>query len=132
MFDNRIFNVNGSGEAMLAMAIRLAFLQKGDMTVARAFKVVPEKGLVFYWHHDPNENHPLLPGVTPEMLANVAMEWLKSPEAKQMPVTGWDADSDHDGHNSLGWRVYVEDWGHVAGSSCAIAAVKPAYLWHGK
>jgi hypothetical protein len=129
--DNRIFNVNGQREDHLQSALQLAFNIRWNAK-AVAFKVVPEKGLVFYWHHDPSSTIPLLPGTTTDMLAKVAMEWLKSEEAKSMPMDGWDADKDHDGHNSLGWRVYCEDWGHVGSSPYAIVAVKPAYLWYGK
>ena len=58
--------------------------------------------------------------------------WLASDEAKQTVKEGWDRDLDHDGSNGPGWRVYCEDWGHVATYSAAICAVKPVWLWYGK
>jgi hypothetical protein len=60
--------------------------------------------------------------------------WLHGEFAKEVLKTadGWDANMDHDGSNSVGWRVYVDDWGHVANNHYAICAIKPAYMWHGK
>lgn len=39
---------------------------------------------------------------------------------------------DIDGSCRPGWRVFVEDWGHVLHSSYAIIAVQPSYAMYGK
>ncbi|QDJ96389.1 hypothetical protein Xoosp13_203 [Xanthomonas phage Xoo-sp13] len=66
--------------------------------------------------------------------ATLAWDWLNSDESKNFdfPKTGWFADNDHDGSNSLGWRVYCEDWGNVNGDYGVICAIHPAFLWYGK
>jgi len=62
----------------------------------------------------------------------IVYQWLKSDEAKTITLTGWDENADHDGSNALGWRVYVEDWGHIGSDWGAYCAIKPAYMWYGK
>lgn len=53
-------------------------------------------------------------------------------------VTAWlngadyGREPDHDGSNRKGWRVYNEEWGHVAGRWQAFAAVEPVWLLIGK
>lgn len=39
---------------------------------------------------------------------------------------------DHDGHNTKGWRVYNEAWGHVNTEWQAFVAIEPVWLMHGK
>lgn len=127
--DNRIFNVNGNAQELLSDALQLAFLQAGHDFKAKAFKVDKKKGLILLWSDEgtkfpvPLDAHAVLPIVT---------AWLEGDEAKTIECEGWDADADHDGNNERGWRVYVEDWGHVGDCSYAICAVKPAYMWFGK
>ena len=70
--------------------------------------------------------------LTAEAVAVQAMEWLKTDEAWETKLDHWDEDCDHDGHNTKGWRVYCDDWGHVGDYRGALVAVKPAYMWHGK
>jgi hypothetical protein len=128
--DNRIFNVNGRNEELLLKALELAFEQSG-------FKckgwLATKQGLVLTWYVDGKTTPlPTTTGMTAAEVLPMVLSWLKSDGAKAVESTGWDADMDHDGHNSLGWRVFCEDWGHVGGSSSAICAVKPAYMWHGK
>ncbi len=126
--DNRQFNVNGSGKEMLLNALKLAFEQKGRNTTATGYIIDPKKGMILLWH---NEKGTALPApFNAEAACNFVWTWLES--EPEIECKGWDADNDHDGHNSLGWRVYCEDWGHVGHNHYAIVAVKPAYLWHGK
>lgn len=39
---------------------------------------------------------------------------------------------DHDGNNSIGFRVFNEDWGHVGGSPYGIVGIQPCWMMHGK
>lgn len=127
--DNVIFNVNGEGFDKLKATIQLAL---GQGTIS-AWKFIKEKGIIFYsYASDNNKDVNRFPSkLGAGSIATMAFEWLKSDEAKTVPLEGWDADSDHDGSNELGWRVYTEDWGHVSGEWNAFA-VKPAYMWYGK
>lgn len=130
-FDNRIFNVNGVEKKHLIHAIRLAFDINNDTSTAKSWKFDPKYGLILYWYAE-DGTHKFPVPVSPEAAAEIAFEWLDSEEARNMECKDWDADSDHDGHNGYGWRVYVEDWGHVGGSHCALCAVRPAHVWYGK
>lgn len=134
--DNVIFNVNGKDLDLLTDTLKLLFKQRRIQTV-KGWQFSENHGLILLWTNGPWPNKPnaiqLLAPSTAEEVAPQVFAWLKSEQAKSMPEpTGWDADCDHDGHNSLGWRVYVEDWGHVNGNYEAACAIRPAYMWHGK
>lgn len=130
--DNRIFNVNGSELSMLAKTLELAFLQRGERTKAKAWLFDPSRGFIILWTNKVGASDLPTPLSASEIAPMVAA-WLKGEQANSMPPPeGWDADASHDGDNSEGWRVYCEDWGHVAGVWEAICAVRPVFLWHGK
>lgn len=137
--DNRVFNVNGSGKAMLTEVLRLALWQHGGCRdsgrdrKADGYRMSNEDGLVLLWHVQPSKGDQKF--ITPlgaEALAEMVHEWLKTDEARSIPHADWDVDCQHDGDNSEGWRVYCDRWGHVGGNSYAIVAIKHAYMWHGK
>jgi hypothetical protein len=131
-FDNRQFNVNGQGEEMLGRALALAFEQSDvGVGMAKAWKRDDEHGLILLWSASHGTAFPS-PMDAQDVLPMV-MAFLK--EQKETPTVkceGWDANADHDGSNSLGWRVHCGDWGHVGSCHYSICAVKPVYLWHGK
>lgn len=129
--DNRIFNVNGKGGPMLAEALALAFKQESINTRCEAWVFSQKHGLILLWHAEKGA-HPMPAPMLAHECVPFVMSWLKSPQADTVEKTGWDADTQHDGSNSDGWRVYCEDWGHVAENHYAICAVKPVKLWHGK
>jgi hypothetical protein len=126
--DNRVFNVNGQGDEMLLVTLRLAFQQESPKCTAKAYIIDPVKGMILLWHTDGGIAFPSQ--LSPEAVLPIVSSWLAS--KPEIECKSWDGDHDHDGHNSLGWRVYVEDWGHVKDIFHAICAIKPAYLWHGK
>lgn len=131
--DNRIFNVNGEGEQMLLDTLKLVFTQEGDNTTCKAWKQTDEHGLLLlWWHEDRDKTNPFPAPMTAEQCLPFVTAWLKSDAAKKVKLDGWDASTDHVGSNGAGWRVYCEDWGHVAGRSDAICAIKPVVLWFGK
>ena len=129
--DNRIFNVNGAGADLLAEVLAIAFTQSG-MGKAKSWRFVPDKGFVLYWA-EVEHAHKLPSSMGPQSLAPMIREWLSSDEAESMACEGYDANpNDSDVETEFGWRVYVEDWGHVGGNHAAICAVRPAYMWYGK
>ncbi len=132
--DNRIFNVNGDGKDWLLDAIKLALRHHfRDNNKIAGYKYYRTHGLVFLWHVEKDKGESEFPvPIDAETATNIALEWLKSKQSKEVPLEGWDANADHDGSNELGWRVYCEGWGHVADNHYALFAVKPAYLWYGK
>lgn len=150
-FDNVIFNVNGESKEDFISAVKLALSIRGRNPTTVAFRYVKGRGLVFFWSV-PKEKDTieLMQEMNPEQAAEYAWAWLqKSPDAEKeikalseidedddseesIANSYWDRDSDHDGHNSVGWRVFVEDWGHVNGQWSAWLCVKPVFVWHGK
>lgn len=129
--DNRIFNVNGEGRDMLASTLKLAFLQEGANTLAKAWRFIPDKGLVLLWSNREGAT-PFPVPMGAEEVATMAMRWLETEDAKEMACVDWDRDEDHDGCNERGWRVYCENWGHVGDEHYAICAIRPVFLWYGK
>ena len=127
--DNRIFNVNGIGLDRLISTLELAFSQEDYSCTSWTFS--KDHGLIFHWCAQ--KGHNTFPvDISAEEAARVAWSWLTTDQAGEVEKTEWDIDLDHYGHNSDGWRVFCEDWGHVAGQSSAICAVRPVHAWHGK
>jgi hypothetical protein len=128
--DNRVFNVNGSGEEMLRDTLSLAMTQSGASGGASGWEFMPDKGFVLYSYGQVANKFPT--PLTAAQVAPMVHAWLESPEARGMKFEGWDADCKHDGDNVYGWRAYCENWGHVAGKWGVICAIRPAFLWYGK
>lgn len=129
--DNRVFNVNGTGDKQLLATVELVFMQEGDRTFCKSWIHDKEKGLILLWSIE-NKTNPLpVPLSAMECLPMISA-WLKSDEAKTVRLSGWDAAVDHDGEDGQGWRVYCEDWGHVGNFTSAICAITPAVMWYGK
>ena len=132
MMDNRIFNVNGEGEKMLLAALELAFMQRDENTRCVAWQTT-EKGLILLCDQCKDSTPlPSSKGMTAAGVLPMVIGWLSSVDLNGIEMNMWDDDHDHDGGNSLGWRVYCEDWGKVGGNGSAICAVKPAFMWYGK
>ena len=138
--DNRVFNVNGSGQETLAKVLELAFSQEGQNTKAEYFVVDKKKGLILLWYVNDTWRKKVSKFLTPltaKAVTPMIAEWLQSDEAKTIELDHWDENADHDGSNSKGWRVYCERWGHIEGEDGlsydgSIVAITPAFMWHGK
>lgn len=131
--DNRIFNVNGETDEQLLMALKLVFSQSNHK--AQGWFYSKKHGLILYWHcHDAGDRlvNRFPAPMTAEGIFPFIKEWLVSEHASEVECVGDDANVDHDGHNTKGWRVYCEKWGHVNGCPFAFCAIKPVYCWHGK
>lgn len=129
--DNRVFNVNGSGDEMLLKALELVFMQEGKNTTCTSWTQSKDNGLMLCWCE--GKGLTLLPSpLTAKECLPFILSWLNSDFAKTVSLSEWCNDLDHDGHNSNGWQVYCEGWGHVGGYSNTICAIKPALMWHGK
>lgn len=131
-FDNRIFNINGKTLEDLKLVTKLAFSIDGPNTKAKAWRFIPNKGLVFLWIDSQSKSNKFPVPLDSDEVASMAFKWLKSDDAKTVPCLDEDSDYDHDGSNSEGWRAYLENWGHVGDEHYAILCIKPAFLWHGK
>lgn len=134
-YDNRILNMNGQSDEQLKLALKFAFRDQYDReNTCKAWEVKPDKGLVLYqYHSDSNKNVQKLPApMSADDVFTLVKNWLTTDEASAIPHEDWDRDIDHDGDNIVGWRMYLEDWGHVGGDWGALCCIKPAYLWLGK
>ena len=70
--------------------------------------------------------------MTADDVMPMVKKWLLSDEAKRVPLCEWEGNLDHDGSNVVGWRVYLEGWGHIDDRWGVLCCVKPVYLWLGK
>lgn len=130
MMDNRIFNVNGKSKEDLLQTIILALATSGSKDI-KGWSVNPKKGLVLFSYGEKENKFPV--PVAPSSIIDMVWDWLKTDEAKKIPhENAWDSDHQHDGDNGIGWRVFVEDWGHVDGKWGVVACIKPAFMWYGK
>ena len=131
--DNRLFNVNGKGLQLLQQVLELAFKQEdwSNGRTCRSWQFDKEKGLILNWTEVEGAN--ILP--TPldaSGVAPIVWRWLNDKKREKHSLGDWEGDIDHDGSNGEGWRVYVEDWGHVGEHRYAICAIKFCYMWYGK
>lgn len=130
-WDNVQLNINGQADDHLLDALRLAIAMHTVHGVKGYIKD-REKGLILVWCTGADKEAAPFPcGLSADEVMPVVKAYLASEEAEQVALDGWDEDSDHDGSNSVGWRLYAEDWGHVK-THYAICAIKRVHLWHGK
>lgn len=142
MFDNKLFNVNGRGPEMLAKTIDLAFHQEwGNFMGANSEGVItgwrfsPTAGIILTYSQSDGVITKYNKFVTPLSLLDAAkfvIRQLESDESQAVPLERWEDNMDHDGHNSIGWRAYLGDWGQIDSDWYALVAIKRVYLWHGK
>jgi len=129
--DNRVFNVNGQGKENLTAVLDLVFSMTGHAPMG--WKHEKKCGIILFWAADEGDGVIPFPSeLSAEETALIVLKYLDSDKAKEVELSGWDCDCDHDGHNTRGWRVYCDDWGHVNNCWRAFIAIKPAYMWHGK
>ena len=130
---NRVFNINGQGLEMLAAILELAFHHAGCDHVT-GWAIDEEHGLVLYAQFGAKEATLFPIPLTASEVLLTTWAWLNDDDTwAKVKLEGWDADADHDGHNTRGFRVYCGDWGHIGElSTRGFIAIKPAYMWHGK
>jgi hypothetical protein len=150
--DNRRFDVNGHKDDELRLALRAVFAQSGG-TQAVSWKVVDyctQKRSVQVGYPATEAHGTVQPDITVPCL--VLLPWRQDgdvpfpfgmgAESVVPSVNGWLFDycimgnryspqPDHDGSNSQGWRVFIDDWGRVQGLH-AICGIRPEWCWHGK
>lgn len=121
---------------MLLDTLKLVFKQTNFYReqTCEGWKVSLTHGLILVnWISDDDKGFHKFPvALAVEQCFPIVLSWLGGQEAKKVKMEGEDSNYQHDGSNSLGWRIYCEQWGHVDGIFQAICAVKPAYMWHGK
>lgn len=85
--------------------------------------------LVLFWSDPTGTNfgefHALPAPMSSTDIAPIVKAWLDL-------EASYGHQPDHDGDNGKGWRVYNEQWGHVAGAYQAFVAIEPVWLMYGK
>jgi len=147
--DNVIFNVNGRNEKDLLATIKLRCSTYNEFSVKpctiSGYVIDKVAGMVLIESFNAKlEDY--IPGYIPlpspmsaEEILPLVLAYLRSDDATSVALSEWDGDKSHDGNNEHGWRLYVEDWGHikVEGQSNTtydnvICAIKRIYAWYGK
>lgn len=125
--DNRHISVQSEGRKAFDLAFQLLFDNAPGSKATHYFED-PKKGLVLLWHEDEGKKSIKLPSpLSWKGAADLAWEWLSNQKEDN-----YHDFLDHDGSNGQGFKVYNEDWGHVAGSHYAILGVYPVWAWYGK
>jgi len=148
--DNRTIDIISEGDDGLALALQLIWPNApgGKATHYKMVNLIEKteyyarEGKVVYHSTSTTED----PKGTPTLI----LLWYDEHDARELPyaldlaggvafVRGWLAhkadygpEPDHDGHNKRGWRIFTENWGHVAGHVYAIVGVQPAWAMYGK
>lgn len=133
--DNVLFSVNGESYECLEDAIKLVMRTREISTGIKGYMVDPNYGMVLF-NYIPEGVAGVVPfpaQLNAQDATIMVKAYLRSEVANDIYLNSWEEEMDHDGSNSTGWHVYVNDWGHVgtldAGVVCAIKKVN---LWHGK
>lgn len=128
--DNFSFDITG---ASLELSMKIAFTSHskavGWVEMPRCWDlpggggVIHKPRLILFWTNSPKSQKFLAP-MDSETIVSTVRAWLALQQYGSQP--------DHDGDNGKGWRVYNEDWGHVAGMWEAFVAIEPEWIMYGK
>lgn len=145
--DNRTIDVTSEGDDALALALRLIW-DNAPGKKATHYKVVRLAERTSYFG-SPVSSHSTKLEKDDTGTQTLILLWSQEKDAQPLPwpmdfdgslafVKGWlahvepEEEPDHDGHNGPGWRVFTEQWGHVAGHHYAIVGVQHAWAMYGK
>jgi hypothetical protein len=158
--DNTRFNISGDNQVGLVSALNLyatlhqyRYNKPIGVIDFTGYSIHPNFGMILYQYEgaEPGKlNFPFDEGKDSIALASFFYNYLKSPLAQVKPLDEpkdayermnteefiadmkWDADSDHDGSNGLGWRLFTGKWGKILGNYKTPLAIRPCYCWYGK
>lgn len=95
---------------------------------AEGYRIDSEYGFVLYWAPDSyGMGYKVIElpyRMNMEQAAELAWGWLNSVPYPDEP--------DNDCSNHKGFRIYNEDWGHVAKDHYAFLAIQPQWIMYGK
>ncbi len=123
--DAPILKINGRSKERLLAALSLAL--DDHKAVGYLIDTKNERPrMVFFWtKHD--KMIPFPGKTTPEFIASHIEIWLNDQMLEYPP------EPDHDGHNSRGWYMYTEGWGHIEPYHYpAFLAIEPHWIMYGK
>lgn len=140
--DNFSLNIVSDGRDSFEKALEIALQHHTSVThyaviehgvvVNEWTKVLKKrKTLVLFWCDDtsfkpkPTELPFAMKG---RELFSFVWGWLEDAWTKRLHGQ----EPDQDGSNGNGWRIFNEDWGHVAGSHGAFVGIQPVWAMFGK
>ena len=123
MSDNALFDIQSEGRETFNKAFELVWKIAGNRTATYYF--MHKSSMVLCWCETDMKIGVRLPyPMNMEAARDFMWHWLSN---APYPV-----DPDIDGDVSKGWRIYNEDWGHVADHWQAFLAVEPVHMLHGR
>lgn len=145
--DNRTIDIVSEGNKSLEMALNIIWTNCPGGK-ATHYKIVKLKETISYYGK-PTDSHYSKLEEDQEGEETLILLWHEEKGAAVLPypleledaisfVKGWlkntnyHDEPDHDGSNGKGWRIFTEQWGHVAGHSYAIVGVQPRWAMYGK
>ena len=155
--DNRLISIQSEGRKAFDLAFQLLFDNCPGKKATHYFEH-SKAGFILLWHEDKfasqekGESQQTKEGFPGVHLPTCRCSWCIMIPANKLPYPmGWQAAADlawgwltnqpeesykdyldHDGSDGKGFKVYNEDWGHVAGSHYAFLGVLPVWAWYGK
>ena len=138
--DNRHISIQSEGRSAFDLAFQLMFDNCPGKKATHYFEH-PKNGLLLLWDEDffidtlrsANNSDPRVKAnklpypMNWKAASDLAWGWLQN-----QPEEKYECNLDHDGSNGKGFKVYNEDWGHVAESHYAFLGVLPVWAWYGK
>ncbi len=119
--DNFTLNVVSLSRDNFDMAMQIAFSQHGE---ARAYRKEKDKFILAWLGCDGTLDLPV--AMNTRAASDLVWLWLQT-------EADYGKEPMHDGSNARGFRVYVEQWGHVFPiGHCAIVGIQPAWAMFGK
>jgi hypothetical protein len=123
--DNLFFDIKAEGRDALTAALDIAW-SGFPGAFATHYAEIERDGrntLVLLWHVDNGATKLPYP-ISKEQAAGFIEGWLAGQESGPKP--------DHDGDNSPGFRMFVDDWRNVEGFTYSILGVQFAWAIYGK
>lgn len=132
LMDNREFNIRGRTKEQLLATLQLAALTEYNKSIEiESYSIHKDFGFILN-RFSTKDDMKFPTKLSMNVICDIVWSWLHSNEALQINLKSTDVNYDHDGSNSLGFRVYCETWGHVNDNSAALVAITPSYCWYGK
>jgi len=136
--DNRIISIQSEGRHDFNLGFQLMFGKSAKLKATHYFEH-PSKGFILLWNEykwrfeqPTGISNILSASKLPyamgwEAASDLAWGWLQEREEDE-----YQEYLDHDGSDGKGFRIYNEQWGHVADCSYAILGLIPVHAWYGK
>jgi len=140
--NNFALNVRARSKESFEHAMQLAFAAAPGH-VATHWSEHPKYGLVLFWSgnesitepHKMFHDKPILPfpyKINCITAIEFVWNWLEQVDRKKFELGGGDVHYRGDGDSEKAWRVYIDDWGRVAGVNYSFCAILPVWAWIGK